>query len=79
MAKPTRPKSRPAGLVEAADDAAAAGAIARGLAAQEREVQDQIMQESAAKKRAPVKKKATGGVVRGMGAAKRGGKFTRSA
>lgn len=32
-----------------------------------------------AQKKAPAKKMATGGVVRGMGAATRGGKFTRSA
>lgn len=31
-----------------------------------------------AQKKAPAKKKAAGGVVRGMGAATRGGKFTRS-
>jgi hypothetical protein len=58
-----RPQARP-------DNLAAGAAVARGNRAAQREAETDG---------ALVRKKAAGGTVRGMGAAKKGGKFTRSA
>ena len=57
-----RPKARPEGLSDA-------GAIDRGTRAAEREAQDY---------KSIVQRKASGGICRGMGAATRGGKFSRA-
>jgi len=55
-----------------------AGAVARGNRAAQREAQDyrDFVQNKACGGK--MKKMATGGTVRGMGAAKRGGKFSKN-
>lgn len=72
--RPLRPQARPerARLRPQArpDNLAAGAAVARGNRAAQREAETDG---------ALVQKKAGGGTVRGMGAAKKGGKFTRSA
>lgn len=60
--KSLRPKARPKGLSDA-------GAVDRGNRAAEREAQDY---------KSIVQHKASGGICRGMGAATRGGKYSRA-
>lgn len=60
--KSLRPKARPKGL-------SAAGAVDRGTRAAGREAQDY---------KSIVQKKASGGVCRGMGAAVKGGKYSKA-
>lgn len=81
VARPSRmaPKKSPRPKARPNDDMQARGALRRANNAAEMEADDAKM--FAPKRKAcggKMKKMATGGTVRGMGAAKKGGKFSRS-
>lgn len=72
--KSKRPKARPADLKQRFDEA---GAVARGNRAAQMEGQD--YEDFAKKKKSGgVIKKKSGGMCRGMGAATRGGKYSKA-
>lgn len=90
MAGPTtspRPKARPLAPAKSPrpaskPNAAEAGAVARGNRSSKYEAEDlairKLSQENKMKCGGKVSKMAVGGKVRGMGAAKKGGKFSKN-
>lgn len=74
VSRTIKPRPRP-------DDLGAAEALARGERAAAREAQDAadfVVKKARGGKCGSPKKMATGGMCRGMGAAKRGGKYSKS-